>query len=287
MGLKTTTGLGLPALAAAAVLLCGTAPALAQEEAAGGWKDTAEFSYVMTTGNSETSTLGFKNILSRAWERSGFTLKAGGIRAESTTTSRSAVNGAVSETETTSKTAENYYLNGKYDRKITERFFWYAGLGWDRNRFAGIENRYIAEAGVGNIWINEDRIKFRTEYAATFTDQEDVFPVAGADDNWLGARFAWDYLHKFGANTVYQNLLVLDANLDDTDDWRGDMINSVAVAMSERLALKVSLQWLYDNEPSFVSVDNFDAPGGNLIGTVPFQLDELDTVFTASLVVNF
>jgi putative salt-induced outer membrane protein YdiY len=247
----------------------------------------------MTTGNSETSTLGIKNILSRAWERSGFTLTAGGTRAESTTTSRFAVGTpgsfSVTETEATQKTAENYYLNGKYDRKITETFFWFAGLGWDRNRFAGIENRYIAEAGVGNIWINEERIKFRTEYGVTFTDQEDVVEIAGDSDNWLGARFAWDYLHKFGANTTYQNLLVLDANLDDTDDWRADMINSVSVAMSEKLALKVSLQWLFDNQPSFSGAPLFDAPppGGTLVGTVPVELDELDTIFTASLVVNF
>ena len=50
------------------------------------------------------------------------------------------------------KTAENYYLRGRYDRNITERFFWYGGVGWDRNEFAGIKNRMTVFGGVGNLW---------------------------------------------------------------------------------------------------------------------------------------
>jgi hypothetical protein len=69
------------------------------------------------------------------------------------------------------------------------------------------------------------------------------------------------------------------------------MVNSVAVTMSDRLALKISLQWLYDNEPSFEAVPLFDMdpsiPGAVLLGQVPRQLDNLDTIFTTSLVINF
>ena len=81
---------------------------------------------------------------------------------------------------------------------------------------------------------------------------------------------------EFGGNTTYENKLALDFNLDESDDWRGNMINSIAVAMSEKLALKVSHQIAYDNLPSRV-----------VVGTTSVELDETDTVFTASLVVNF
>src|SRR5262245_56365447 len=60
-------------------------PALAQHDPNDDrWNDSAEFSYVVTAGNSETNTLGFKNKLWRIWERSGFELNAGAVRAEST-----------------------------------------------------------------------------------------------------------------------------------------------------------------------------------------------------------
>lgn len=261
-------------------------PVAAEEDL--GWSDTAEFSYVLTDGNSESQTLGFKNVLKRAWENARFTLKAGGIRAETTTTTRTAVGtpGAfvIDERSVTETAAENYYLNGRYRADITDRFFWYAGAGWDRNRPAGIENRYIAEGGVGNTWVANDDVTFSTEYGATFTDQEDV---VGPGDSFVGARLSWDYENKLTDNTKYTNVLVLDANLDESDDWRGDMVNSVAVAMNSRLALKLSLQWLYDNQPSFAEVA-LENPIGTPTGqTVLFELDDLDTVFTASLVVNF
>jgi hypothetical protein len=53
--------------------------------------------------------------------------------------------------------------------------------------------------------------------------------------------------------------------------------------MSDMLALKVSLQWLYDNLPSLELVDY--TPGTP--PQVPVPLDDLDTIFTTSLVVNF
>src|SRR5262249_35418341 len=55
------------------------------------WTDSAEFSYVATAGNAESTTLGFKNTLGRKWASSSIELKAGGVRASSTTTTRTAV----------------------------------------------------------------------------------------------------------------------------------------------------------------------------------------------------
>ena len=273
-----------PIRLAVAILAILVAPALVSVPAVaeeGVWKDTAEFSLVTTSGNSEGTTFGFKNTLSKKWDRSSFEVKAGGVRVETTE-----LNVPINATETRdidSVTAESYFLNGRYDRKITDSFFWYTGLGWDRNRFAGIQNRYIGVAGVGNLWFDEDDRRFRTDYALTYTDQEDVVLNPLVDDTFAGLRLSWDYMNKFGANTTYTNTLVIDGNLDETDDYRADMVNALAVAMSQRMALKLSLQWLYDNEPSFDIIPFSDFGGVDQ----PFQLDELDQIFTASLVVNF
>ncbi len=282
----------------AAVLAAAASPpwAVAQEPAEHRWRDTAEFSYVVTSGNAETSTFGLKNKLWRTWERASFEFNAGGVRAESERVTRAAVGTqddfSVQERSETDVTAESYYLNGRYDRKLTDRFFWFGGGGWERNRFAGVEDRWSAAGGVGNVWVDRDTVKFRTDYAVTGTKQEDVVENPEVDDTFLGARVSWAYLHTFGAATTYTNDLVLDENLEETSDFRANMINSVAVAINTRLALKVSLQLLYDNDPSFVQVDLFDPadppPGGTPTGTkVAVELDELDSLFTASLVVNF
>jgi putative salt-induced outer membrane protein YdiY len=280
-----------PVLGLLVALAPGPARAADAEEL--GWSDTAEFSYVATAGNSESQTLGFKNKLWRAWEKSRVEFNAGGIRTESTVFTRFAVGTTGDfdddEIKFDEVTAENYFLNGRYDRKISDRFFWFAGAGWDRNEFAGIRDRYTGFGGVGNIWVDNEKVKFRTDYAVTYTKQDDVIEDPDFDDTFGGARFSWAYLHHFGENTTYGNDLVLQANLEESDDWRGDMINWVAVAMSSKLALKLSLQWLYDNQPALEEVPLFATNDTSLpsIGTVLIELDELDTIFTASLVANF
>lgn len=278
------------ALPAVALGLAGLGAGVRAEEPAktDRWRDIAEFSYVATAGNSEVSTLGFKNTLSRAWDKSSFEMKAGAVRGETTTRTRAVVLGpSIQETTTTEVTAENYSVSGRHDRKLTDRLFWYAGAGWDRNRPAGIQNRYSGAGGVGNVWIEEDRHKFRTDYALSYTKQENVVEVPGADESFLGLRVSGKYLHTLGANATYGNDLIVDGNLDETSDYRADMTTWAAVAMSARLALKVSLQWLYDHEPSFENIEDLLdllPPSGP---TASAQLDDLDTIFTVSLVASF
>ena len=275
------------AFAALILMLGGAAPAAAEEEKELGWSDVAEFSWIATSGNSETETLGFKNKLLRRWEHAAFELNAGGIQAENTTVTRTATgdpnNPTVTETSDTQKTAENYYLNGKYGQTITERFFWYAGAGWDRNEFAGIRNRYSGSGGVGNLWVDKKKVRWRTDYGVSYTDQQDVVKNPNVDDTFAGLRISSTYKHQFGKTTTYGNDTILDENLSDTKDFRADMTNWVTVGISDRLALKVSLQWLFDNLPSFELVPFSPAPPTE----VPVPLGDLDTIFMTSLVVNF
>jgi putative salt-induced outer membrane protein YdiY len=269
--------------------LCPTVMAADEEEKKLGWSDSAELAYVLTAGNSETSTLGFKNTLKREWERALFSSRIAAVRAQTTTVTDIFAEGTednfvVIEEKNTETTAENYFIDARYDRKVSDRFFWY-GLGsWFRNTFAGIQNRYVGAAGVGNIWYDREDLKFSTDYGATITKQEDVNPVDGVDDTFPGLRLHWDYLNKWGKVTTYENELNLDFNLDETSDWRGAMVNSLAVAMSERLALKIGLTWLYQNEPATQEVRLI---GPSEVQTVDVPYDKLDTIFTTSLVVTF
>jgi hypothetical protein len=279
-------------IAAALLLALAGLPGLAvaqeekKEEKKLGWFDTAELSYVLTSGNSEGTTLGFKNKLWRVWDNGLLEFNAGGIRVESTTTTYSATgtpgNFDIDEDKDTSTTAENYYLNGRYDRKISDRFFWFVAAGWDRNEPAGVKNRYTGAGGVGNIWYARDDLKFRTDYALSWTKQDDVVENPDIEDSFFGLRLSWLYWNAFTETTSYTNEFIVDENLDETDDLRLNMINSLAVTMSKRLALKVSLQWLYDNQPALIAVPlNGSGPD------VYLEADDLDTIFTTSLVVNF
>jgi hypothetical protein len=103
---------------------------------------------------------------------------------------------------------------------------------------------------------------------------------------------SWGYRNKFGKVTEYENTLVFDLNFDESSAWRGDMYQGLSVAMSERLALKLGLRWLYQNEPAYEMAGLVDENGDPVLDAgdpvmVPIQLDSLDTTFTTSLVINF
>jgi len=259
------------------------------------WNDTAELGWVATSGNSESSSIGFKDTLTRTGKDDLFELKLGGIKVKSTTTTVYAVGtaDAVFEDKVTDTTAENYFLTGRYDRNITPKFFWFAGAGWDRNIPAGIQNRYVGFAGVGNNWFAGDRRKWRTDYSVTGTKQDNVVDDPTFNDTFIGVRVTSTFLQKFGAadNGSYGNDTIVDENLDETSDWRVNMTNWMSLTMTSHLALKVSLQWLYDNLPSLEQINIYDLqpsdPAAVVIGTTDVPVDDLDSIFTTALVIKY
>ena len=278
-------------------LMLAAFPVVAEEKELG-WEDVAELSYVLASGNSESSSFSFNNTASYTWEEALFVLRAGGLRVDSTnTTNLFAIDDGVNpisiiEIETEETTAELYFLNAQYDRNITEAFFWQVSAGWDRNELAGIKNRYSAFGGVGNIWLDDKDHKFRTSYGVTFTDQEDVVMNPNIDDSFLGARGTWNYMIALNDATKYGNDLIVNLNLDESDDWRADMVNWLSVKMNERLALKLSLTLFYDNLPALEQFNVYDDniitnPGAALLGTSTREVEDLDTIFSAALVINF
>lgn len=250
------------------------AEAVAEEE---GWSGSAELSLVALSGNSESSTFGFRTKAERKWLESLFEVEAAAVRAEQTTKTFRVTGPPGDETVVEEKetlvNAENYLLRGQYSHDFHRRLFGFGGAGWDRNEPAGIRNRYYAAAGVGHNWAESDEYKNRTSYGLSYIHEENT---SGREEDFPAVRLTWDFLRKLTATTTFSNALIVDDNLDDTSDYRGDLLSSLAVAMNERLALKVSLQLVYDHEPAFVAA-----------GPLEVQLENLDTTLSASLVMNF
>ncbi len=269
-GLLSLAGLSGSPTSAAEAPPAGTPPARS-------WAETAELSYVVTGGNAETSTLGFKNSFTKKWDGSNFELKTGAVRASSTTT-RFALGPSDTDFDVvkeTDLTAESYDLNGRYDRNIGDHAYWFAGAGWERNRFAGVENRASAAAGLGNRWADQDRLKYRTDYAVTYTKQDDVTEPPGFEATYAGFRLTSNLFLKLGPNGSYGNDTLVDENLKETTDLRVNMSNWVAVSMSNHLALKVNLQLLYDHQPAVRELDRVTALGGPVVSKVLIDLDTL------------
>ncbi len=264
--------------AIALVALPGVALAQGEDEDENKWGNDTELSWVVTRGNSDTFTLGFKNVFQKWWgaeKNSRFQLKLEGTNSDkaddrfvvATLDPNEPINPAVpcNSTGTNCTTIEppvedsieRYLVEGRYDRKFSQRRLWHAGASWDRNLTdgSGIKHRYIGFAGIGNIWWKSDDLTFTTTYSLSYTDREETTPDPLKEDQFAGLRFDWSYLNKWGKSVTYSNTWTINASLKDSADYNFDMINGISVAMTEKIALKVSLQWLYNNEPPLDTVD--------------------------------
>jgi putative salt-induced outer membrane protein YdiY len=265
------------------LVLGWSGPASAQEKELG-WRDVAELTLVNTGGNATSTTFGFKNTTDYVWAHASFQLSAGGVRTQSGTVTRTATgtsdNFRITESTDTETTAENYFLRGRLDRDLSPALFVFGGAGWDRNTFAGVDNRYGFVAGAGRAWFSDETKRLKTDLGLTYTLQDDVVEDPDVDDSFLGLKGSLDYFRKLTGNTDFTSVLVADQNLNETSDIRADWTNSVAVSMSERLAIKTSFQILYDKLPALVAV-----PLGD--GEVLTPLGKVDSIFTVAIVANF
>ena len=253
------------------------------------WENSTELSFVSTGGNSSSSTLGLKSALGATGGQNAFKIELGGIRGETNfrtlTATGTATDFTVNETTSSQLTAESYFLRGRYDRAFGNAYV-FSGAGWDRNTFAGVQNRYAFVVGLGKTWVDSGTSRFKTDLAPTYTIQKDVDPALGADEGFGGARLSVDAMRQFSPSAEFSSTLVVDENVEDTEDLRADWINSLTVTLSERLAFKTSLQLLFDNQPSLLSVMLHD-PGGVATGTnVLTPGDKVDNVLTLTLVIK-
>jgi len=324
--LKTTTALSMLILIGAGS--AGVGSTMAQEEddklSETGWFNSTELSVVVTEGNSGTDTFGFKNVLSRKWEKSDLILKVDSVRSntdddrfllaepgiiflpgEAPTIENTTVIQPPKELD-----VEKYFAEGRYTKHYKKTKTWNTGASWDRNEDAGILNRFIVFGGVGNRWRDSEKLHFETGYGLSFTDRQEKTPDPEKEAEFPGARFTLSLDWGITKTTRLAYDLTGNLNFEDTSDYSLDSRAALSVSISERIALAVSLQFLYNSEPGLEDVDiiarieiidpdgipgNGDefirtvSEGGSAIelGEDRIRLHDLDSVFRTSLVINF
>src|SRR5688572_22538909 len=116
----------LSAIAAAFSMLMSSARGYAEEPPKKNWESKTELSVVSTNGNSKATTSSAKEAFTYKWTRTKLDLEAGGLGSKS--------EGRV--------TAEEYFASEKFSFSLSERNYLFEKVRWDKNRFAGIEERF-------------------------------------------------------------------------------------------------------------------------------------------------
>lgn len=255
--------------------------ALAQEDAAKRpWSNSADLSLVVTGGNSETVNVSLSDQFTYTWFSSELALKASALRTQTTSRTLTNVAGAVRVDEARSTTAEAYRAEARYRHTIRRGFTWYAGAGWERDRFAGIDGRSSLDAGLGYRFLGTDLQTLRAEMGTSVTAEN---RVGGDASSYAGIRVFVGYQRALSPTSkVHHDLEVLE-NLDVVEDWRAQSVTSVTASLTSAFALKMSYTLKYDHRPVVVTVRDPDGVDPDAF----FEFDETDQVVAASLVINF
>lgn len=278
----------------APTLVCCAASSwvLAAEPPKRPWSDAADFGLIYTTGNSENTNVSLGNKFKYTWSNAELIFDAAALHNETTVTSRTNVDGVVTETESTATTAATYALALKYRHDITPRFYWLVATSWYQNFFAGIDDRYNVGAGVGYKFVDAPRHLLKGEAGVDFTREDplgDSDPTVPGSDalatkDYASLRLFLGYEFKISETAKLTEDLNLVDNLDTTSDWRATSVTAVTASMTSNLAIKVSYTVLYDNEPAVQIVTDTVGPTFENV-VVPYE--KTDTILAAALVVNF
>lgn len=213
------------------------------------WENSSELSYVNTTGNTRTETFGLKNKFEYDWDKTALRTKAEALTAR----------------ENKQTTAENYLAEEKFEWKYVKPNYLFQLGKWERDRFAGIDSRLTAGAGVGRQLLRTERQKLTSEIGVqhSWEDQK------GGDYKKFGsARAFGDYVLKMTETAEFEQNAEFIKDFDQSDAFRVKTLTSLKAKMNAHLALKTSYEVKYDNDP-------------------PPSTAKTDTITTIALVADF
>jgi putative salt-induced outer membrane protein YdiY len=218
---------------AVVILLAAAAPALAQEAAAPKkWKDAAELSYVQTSGNSKTATTAAKNLFNYDWEKAALELAGGGLG----TKSRDTV------------TAEQYGASEKVSFKLAGKNYAFQKTGWNKDRFAGIKDRWDLGLGLGRHILEKGNDSLFAEVGGGYIF-EDRLP--GAENKSFGTYRGYaKYIRTLSPTANASQDLEYLGNLKDSKGYRMNAETALVASISTHFSLKASHTWKFVNSPS-------------------------------------
>jgi putative salt-induced outer membrane protein len=223
-----------PALAVAAAIAAAVAlfvPAAgAQEPVRAINKLTADLGFVQTSGNSQVTTMNIGERFTQ--ERGRLTLSQ----------SFALIYGKQRDTVNTN----NLRTAVRGDYRVDKVFSFFLGAGFDRNKFAGIAQRWEEQVGLAARVLAASSDTIRIEGGGSITQQ---IPVDGLQENFPSARGALSWRHAFTGQTYFHQNVEYVPNLSEHEDWRVNSESIIVAPLSARIGLKVSYVIRYDNQP--------------------------------------
>ncbi len=236
---RTMFSFVLALAAVAGVSAQAPAPPAAAKEPPPRWDAQVGASFVGTSGNTDTSTIGADfaaHTRGAVWQ---FDTTAAAIRASTSGTS----------------TAERYLGALRAQRTLTPLLKFTAGEKAERDRLSGIAFRNVADAGLG--WGLVRSPAWTLDGTTSLAWNHESW-IGGPDRNDpVGVLQALSRV-PFGAAGDTTQRFTFYPDFRDSSAYRSEAEVTAQAALNSRLALKLGYLWRYSNSPvpGFVKTDN-------------------------------
>jgi len=197
---------------------------------------TAEFSYVGTNGNSDTTAFGLSGEFIARPAPWIFTTKAAFVENE-----------AEGELK-----ARSFRAAFRAARTITDRLSTFAEYGYLRDTFAGIEHRNAIDGGLSYTLVKPDPHTLVVEGGLGYANEKRSI---GDNISTATAFVGAGYKLKLSANADITDDTRFTFSFSDSDDWRFNNVLAVNAKLVSILSLKASNTVRYVNAP----VTGFDS----------------------------
>lgn len=224
------------------VLICPTAFAQLTNE--------SELGIASANGNTKTQTFTFKQLNDYKIRSDVFSFKGRWLNAKA--------NGV--------ETARYLLLGLRYEKQVSNHFGIYLGEALEKDKFAGIENRYMTDLGGRYRFIESEMTKFFSEVGYRYM-HEDRLDNTKNFSNMGRVYTEWE--HKWNASFSTKYWAEYLPNFTEQKDWLFNTEFSISAMLNSIFSLKSGILLRYDH---------FPAPGINY---------KTDTLFSTALVAKF
>jgi putative salt-induced outer membrane protein len=206
-------------------------PALgAEEPPKPPWSGSLGLSFLSTTGNSQTQSLGFDLGVKRIPDPWGLEIVGKYLRS--------------SKDGTTD--AERSLVGLRAVRSLSERWSLFAGVSGERDTFAGYDLRAIVEGGATYKLLLGPVHELAFDGGLTWTSEN---RVDGEDRSFLGGLLGAAYKWTISKTAVFTEKLRFYPDFDETSAWRVTSETALKAALTGHLALQLGYDVRYSNQP--------------------------------------
>ncbi|HEV2420780.1 MAG TPA: DUF481 domain-containing protein [Candidatus Acidoferrales bacterium] len=219
------------------------------------WTGAVNIGFALARGNSDTTNLNTAFAADRKTLADEFKLTASSIYSTSGTSTTGAPGGV---------TANEILGDVAYDRNIGKRIFVFASGDFTHDELQDLILRAIYTGGLGWHAINTPNTTLDALLGINYTRESystsasTTTPSTSVDRNLPGITAGENFMHKFGANTVFAETFDFYPDLSDINQYRFSLDAAVVTKIKKWLGWQTSLSDRFVTNPPIAGTKSND-----------------------------